>query len=63
MLLVAGGESDFARGADERLGVSSVDLPFPNASLDVIAGAGHMLHFDAPGPLAASIDAFFTQHL
>jgi pimeloyl-ACP methyl ester carboxylesterase len=63
VLLVAGGKSEFARGADERLGVASLDLPFPNASVRVIEEAGHMLHFDAPAELAAAIEAFFGKTL
>ena len=28
-----------------------------------IAGAGHMLHFDAPAALAAALEAFFSKYL
>ena len=61
--VIAGSNSEFAKAADERLGVGSVDLPFANATLEVIDGAGHMLHFDEPRRLAAAIEAFLAEYL
>jgi len=63
VLLVAGGRSDFASGADPELGAASVGLPFRSATLDVIEDAGHMLHFETPGELAAVIESFLGQYL
>ncbi len=63
VLLVAGGQSEFAAGADAEVGAGSVGLPFSRASLEVVDNAGHMLHFEAPATLAALIDGFFGQHL
>jgi len=47
VLLVSGSDSDFRRASF-----------FPNAMVDEIEAAGHMLHFEAPGPLARTIEAF-----
>ncbi len=58
VLLVSGADSPFLA----RLGADGGDpadlLPFPNARQTTIAGAGHMIHFDAPSALAAAIEEF-----
>jgi pimeloyl-ACP methyl ester carboxylesterase len=63
VLLVAGGASEFAGGANVISGAESLGLTFEGASLEVIDGAGHMLHFEAPATVAKSIEAFFAPHL
>lgn len=50
VLLIAGEESPLAGHADS--------LPFPAARQQTIPGSGHMLHFDAPSELAATIEEF-----
>lgn len=56
VLLVSGGASPFA--------VDSVlSMAHTNAGAVEIAGAGHMLHFDAPEELAAVIETFLSNHL
>ncbi len=59
VLLVAGGDSEFAASAD--LGIR--DLPFEFASVETIRNAGHMMHFEAPAALASLIEEFFAKYL
>ena len=63
VLLLEGGESEFALPTDPRLELGIRDLPFRAADLQTIPDAGHMMHFEAPAPLAAHIEAFFAKHL
>lgn len=63
VLLVAGGRSDILTAIDPHAGGDSLSLPFPGAVTEVIPDAGHMLHFEAPGPLAAVIEGFLVRHL
>ena len=63
VLLVAGGESEFAKPADPRLGTGIHDLPYREAILETIPDAGHMMHFEAPAALASLIEGFFAKHL
>lgn len=56
VLLVSGGTSPFALGSASSKSQS-------HASAVEIAGAGHMLHFDAPGELAAVIETFLSNYL
>lgn len=58
ILLVSGGASRFALNAD----AGEVEA-WPGAEVVEIAGAGHMLHFEAPTELAAAIEAFLSKHL
>ena len=55
VLLVYGESSSFAK----RLGASD-PLPFPNGEVCTIPGVGHMIHFEAPGDLAAQIERFLV---
>jgi pimeloyl-ACP methyl ester carboxylesterase len=55
ILLVSGERSRFA----EQFG-SAATLPFPHSKSQVIANAGHMIHFEAAEALAASIEEFLT---
>ena len=63
VLLVAGGNSDFARAVHDWLDIGSLALPFPGATTTVIDGAGHMMHFEAPAELASVIEAFLAKTL
>lgn len=58
VLLVYGEESPFA----DKFG-STGSLPFPNAETAGIAAARHMLHFEAPIPLAGLIERFLRKPL
>lgn len=59
VLLVAGGDSEFAASAD----LDIRDLPFEFASVETIRNAGHMMHFEAPTALASLIEGFFAKYL
>ncbi len=63
VLLVAGEMSEFRTALDRRLDVGNQDLPFPGATTELIGGAGHMMHFEAPQELAAAIEAFLAPGL
>ena len=56
VLLVTGGASSFSVE-------SASSMSHAGSSAVEIAGAGHMLHFDAPGELAAVIETFLSKHL
>ncbi|MGI9236670.1 MAG: alpha/beta fold hydrolase [Woeseiaceae bacterium] len=58
-LLVIGGESRFATDLHD---ASGADL-FPGDETAVIDEAGHMLHFEVPGPLARTIENFLQNTL
>lgn len=58
VLFVLGGDSEFARHLQ---GIGGAAWP---ADREVtIAGAGHMLHFDTPAPLAATLESFLKEYL
>ena len=63
VLLVAGGDSEFASSPDPRLGLGIRELPFEFASVAAVPGAGHMMHFEAPAALASLIEGFFSKYL
>lgn len=63
VLLIAGGESEFAGPNDPRFELGIHDLPFASAIVKTIADAGHMMHFEAPSELAGRIETFFAKHL
>ena len=63
VLLVAGGESEFASVDDPRLETGIHDLPFESAAIETIPDVGHMMHFEAPAVLAGLIEAFFSKYL
>lgn len=63
VLLVAGVDSDFIAPREAGRPASIPDLPFPRATKQLIEGAGHMLHFEQPGVLAQTIEAFFAKTL
>jgi pimeloyl-ACP methyl ester carboxylesterase len=59
VLLVAGADSPFLDRLERAAGGDAADaLPFPDRQSTTIAGAGHMIHFDAPSALAAAIEEF-----
>jgi pimeloyl-ACP methyl ester carboxylesterase len=58
-LLVIGGNSRFAQDFP----VTTDGRMFARNQTVVIDGAGHMLHFEVPGPLAAAIEEFLLQPL
>lgn len=60
VLLVMGEETDFTSGAKSWIDPDPERQPFQSAPRRVIAGAGHMPHFEAPEALAAVIDEFFA---
>ena len=59
VLLVTGADSKILKAYRENL----VEMPFPQRSSCVIDAAGHMVHFEAPGALAAAIEDFFRPAL
>jgi len=63
VLLVAGAESRILEVLGEFAGAGSLDLPFPDCRRQLIAAAGHMLHFEAPQALAAVIEEFLGRFL
>jgi pimeloyl-ACP methyl ester carboxylesterase len=58
VLFVVGAESNFWRAAMPKLGTDPSSLPFPSASLTTIKDAGHMIHFEQPTALAATVENF-----
>ena len=63
VLLVTGSLSEIGAAVGLEPKSGDPDLPFPNRRALRIEDAGHMLHFEAPGRLAAAIDAFCGEHL
>jgi pimeloyl-ACP methyl ester carboxylesterase len=63
VLLVAGEDSTFRAAGHRHDGAFDFDLPFPDRSLTEIPAAGHMLHFEAPAPLAAAIRDFLANYV
>ena len=63
VLLVAGEDSDLLTTLQDHLAEGNLDLPFPHRRTRVIPAAGHMVQFDAPGPLAQVIEEFLSATL
>ena len=63
VLLVAGADSEILATLSDHLAEDNLDLPFPARETRVIPSAGHMVHFEAPGPLANAIEEFLGQTL
>ena len=59
VLVVKGAESDFFSRAAKLAGPHEIDA-FTAAELIEIPGAGHMVHFEQPGALAAAVEKFLT---
>lgn len=60
VLLVAGADSAVLEMAGMRPPGGELLLPFPDCRTCIIDGCGHMVHFEAPGPLAAAIEDFLV---
>ncbi len=58
VLIVKGAESDFFAAAMNEGGPNEIDA-FAKAESIVIPDAGHMVHFEQPGALAAAVENFF----
>ncbi len=58
VLLVAGADSAVFEAVGVRPAAGGLDLPFPGSRTRIIETCGHMVHFEAPGPLAAAIEDF-----
>lgn len=58
VLLVAGADSAVFNAAGVRAADGKLPLPFPDGRTHVIENCGHMVHFEAPGQLAAAIEEF-----
>ncbi len=63
VLLVAGEDSTFRRAGHRHDGAFDFDLPFGQRQLAEIPAAGHMLHFEAPGALAAEVRDFLVKYV
>ena len=63
VLLVAGRDSEILTALSDHLAEGNLELPFPNRETCVIPDAGHMVHFEAPVPLAQAIEAFLRPTL
>ena len=58
VLLVAGADSLVFDAVGTHAADGNLRLPFPNCRTRVIEACGHMVHFEAPGPLADAIEDF-----
>ena len=58
VLLVAGADSAVFDAVGARLSDGGLPLPFPDCRTRIIEDCGHMVHFEAPGLLAAAIEEF-----
>jgi pimeloyl-ACP methyl ester carboxylesterase len=63
VLLVAGADSSVFEAVGLTVDGGNLHLPFPNSRTAVIENSGHMVHFDAPGPLARAIEGFLRHTL
>ena len=57
-LVVVGADSRFRPDAVAWLATDAINLPFASAGVATIKNAGHMVHFEQPGELAAVIEEF-----
>ncbi len=58
VLLVAGADSAVLEAVGAQPADGGPVLPFPDCRTRIIDGCGHMVHFEAPGPLAAALEDF-----
>ena len=58
VLLVAGVDSAVFDAIGVRPSDGGMPLPFPDCRTHIIEACGHMVHFEAPEPLSAAIEAF-----
>ena len=61
-LLVAGADSAIFHAVGLRAADGKLPLPFPKSRTCIIEDCGHMVHFEAPGPLAAAIEEFLLRN-
>ena len=59
VLVVKGAESDFFSAAANQAGPNEFGALLTAESLE-IPGAGHMVHFEQPGALAAAVEKFLS---
>jgi pimeloyl-ACP methyl ester carboxylesterase len=59
VLVVKGAESDFFARVEKHAGPNEIDAFIEAESIE-IEGAGHMVHFEQPGALAAAIEGFLA---
>ena len=59
VLVVTGAESNFFAAATDHAGPNEIDA-FATAESVEIPGAGHMVHFEQPGALAAAVEHFLA---
>lgn len=63
IMIVTGAESDFHAAAKPWLDQEQAGQSYTVAESVVIADAGHMVHFEQPGRLAAAVEAFLGRDL
>jgi pimeloyl-ACP methyl ester carboxylesterase len=63
VLLVAGADSAVLEAVGVQPSDGGLPLPFPDSCTRIIDACGHMVHFEAPGPLAAAIEDFLSTTL
>lgn len=63
VLLVAGADSAVLEAVGGQPSDGGLPLPFPDSRTRIIDACGHMVHFEAPGPLAAAIEDFLSTTL
>lgn len=61
VLLVAGEVSEFASRSRADGGVSALEACIRKLRIEVLAGAGHMLHHEQPGAVVRLIEDFFSE--
>ncbi|MEM8817058.1 MAG: alpha/beta hydrolase [Pseudomonadota bacterium] len=61
VLMLTGANSSFRQAGHPHDGRFDFELPFPRVSKLTLPDCGHMLHFEAPGPLAAAASDFLRQ--
>ncbi len=62
VLRVVGEDTDFTAAAKSWIDPDSATTPPLGAETIVIPGAGHMVHFEQPGRLAAAVEAFIQEN-
>ena len=63
VLLVVGADSAVLEAVGVEASSRSLALPFPDLRTRIIEACGHMVHFEAPGLLAAAIEDFLRPTL
>jgi pimeloyl-ACP methyl ester carboxylesterase len=57
VLLIGGADTEYQAGLAAWRDAGA-DADYPNAALEIVSDAGHMLHFEQPRAVAAAIEAF-----